>query len=69
MQLSARNVFAGRVTAVKLGSVEAEISLELSPGVVLTSVITRASAERLGLREGMEASAVIKASDVLLAVE
>jgi molybdopterin-binding protein len=56
MQLSARNVFACRITAVKLGSVEAEISLELSPVVVLTSVITRTSA-------------VIKASDVMLAVE
>lgn len=65
MQLSARNVIAGRITAVKLGSVETEVS----PGVVVTSVITRASAERLGLREGMEASAVIKASDVMLAVE
>ncbi|MFC5848490.1 TOBE domain-containing protein [Deinococcus petrolearius] len=69
MQLSARNVIAGRITAVKLGSVEAEVSLELSPGVVVTSVITRTSAERLGLKEGMEASAVIKASDVMLAVE
>ena len=69
MQLSARNVIAGRITAVKFGSVEAEVLLELSPGVVVTSVITRASAERLGLKEGMEASAVIKASDVMLAVE
>ena len=69
MQLSARNVIAGRITVIKLGSVEAEVSLELSPGVVVTSVITRASAERLGLKEGMEASAVIKASDVMLAVE
>lgn len=52
MHLSARNVIAGRITAVRLGSVEAEVSLELSPGVVVTSVITRASAERLGLHVG-----------------
>ena len=48
MHLSARNVIAGRITAVRLGSVEAEVS----PGVVVTSVITRASAERLGLHVG-----------------
>ncbi len=69
MQLSARNTFKGKIQNIRLGSVEAEITLEVSPGVIITSVITRASAERLKLMAGMDAHAVIKASDVMIAVE
>lgn len=56
MKISARNTLSGTVHAVTLGGVE------------LTATITRASDERLGLEVGKAAHAVIKASDVMIAV-
>ncbi|EYB66578.1 hypothetical protein DEIPH_ctg094orf0005 [Deinococcus phoenicis] len=68
MQISARNTLQGQVTSLKLGDVEAEVTLRIEDGVEITATITRASAERLGLAEGKVAHAVIKASDVMIAV-
>lgn len=51
------------------GAVESEVLLELSPGVRIVSTITKASAEQLGLKRGDVAWAVIKASNVILAIE
>jgi len=51
------------------GAVNSEVVLELSPGKTLTAVITRESAETLGLEVGRPAQALIKASHVILAVE
>ena len=67
MQLSARNQFPGRVTAVKLGGVMAEVTVDIGGGHEMVSVITRQSAEELGLREGIEVTVVIKSTEVLLA--
>lgn len=67
MKVSARNVFKGTVKRVVRGTVNAEVTLEIAPGVELISTITRASAERLGLSEGKEAYAVIKSSNVMIA--
>jgi molybdopterin-binding protein len=50
-------------------STPGEISIEISPGVEITSIITKSSAESLALKEGSEAYAVIKASDVILAID
>lgn len=69
MQISARNTLKGRVTSLKLGEVEAEVTLQTEGGVEITATITRASAERLGLAEGKEVYAVVKASDVMVAVD
>jgi len=69
MKVSARNSLKGIVKKVTVGSVNTEISIEISSGVEITSIITKASAESLGLVEGSEAYAVIKASDVILAVD
>lgn len=69
MKISARNVLKARVKDVVLGSVNAEVVLELPGGVAVTAMITKASAERLGLAKGKEAYAVIKASDVMVAVD
>ncbi len=69
MQISARNTLKGQVTALKLGDVEAEVTLTLEGGAEVTSTITRASAERLGLTEGQQVYAVIKASDVMIALD
>ncbi|MEN9222980.1 MAG: molybdopterin-binding protein [Thermostichus sp. BF3_bins_97] len=69
MQISARNVFKGTVKSMNVGMVSAEIVLEIAPGIEITGIISKASAERLGLTEGKEAYAAFKASDVMLAVD
>ncbi|MBD2446018.1 TOBE domain-containing protein [Nostoc sp. FACHB-152] len=69
MEISARNAIKTTVKKVVTGSVNTEITLELAPGVELVSIITKSSADRLGLQEGKQAYAVIKASDVIVAVD
>lgn len=69
MQISARNVLKGKVTKLVLGAVNCEVTLEIAPGVEIVSTITKTSATSLGLAEGKEASAVIKASNVMIAIE
>lgn len=64
--LSARNVLSGTITEVKLGEVNAQVSLDVGNGVIITSVITVDSANRLGLAAGKEAVAIIKASNVII---
>ena len=67
--ISARNILKGKVKKVVVGAVNSEITLELPGGIEIVSIITKSSAERLGLKEGKEAMAVIKASNVMIAVE
>ena len=69
MQISARNVLKGTVKSVNHGAVNSEIVVELAGGQELVSIITKSSAERLGLAEGKAVCAVIKASNVMLAEE
>ena len=69
MQISARNVLKGKVVKIVQGAVNCEVTLEIAPGVEIVSIITKASVESLGLAEGKTASAVIKASNVMIAVE
>ena len=69
MKLSARNVLKGTVKRVTPGAVNSEVVVELPGGVQITSVITNASVENLGLTEGKTTYAVIKASNVMLAVD
>ena len=66
MNLSARNQLKATVAAVKKGAVNDEVSLRLADGTTLTSIITETSCESLGLREGVEAYAVIKATNVMI---
>ncbi|MFY9825924.1 MAG: molybdopterin-binding protein [Thermoanaerobaculia bacterium] len=66
MKISARNVLKGRVKQITGGAVNTEVIVELVPGVEVVSIITKSSAEGLGLREGQEVYAVIKASDVMI---
>ncbi|MBD2577802.1 TOBE domain-containing protein [Oscillatoria sp. FACHB-1406] len=68
MEISARNTINGKITKLVMGAVNAEVTLEISPGIELVSIITKASAEKLDLAEGKEAVAVIKSSDVMIAV-
>src|SRR5215472_10903949 len=69
MKLSARNVLKGKMTKLVEGAVNSEVTLEIVPGVEIVSIITKASAATLGLAEGKTASAVIKASNVMIAVD
>jgi len=69
MKLSARNMIKGKITAIAKGAVAAEVQLDIGGGNSITSTITVASVERLGLQVGQEITAVIKASEVILAVE
>jgi len=69
MKLSARNVIKGRVVAITPGAVNVEVVLEIAPGVQVVSIITKSSAESLGLAVGKEAYAVVKASSVMVAVD
>jgi molybdopterin-binding protein len=63
--LSARNQFKGTIKSVKLGQVMAEVVIEVA-GLDVVSLISRGSAERMNLKEGDEASAVIKATEVMV---
>jgi molybdate transport system regulatory protein len=69
MKLSARNVIKGKVVKIDVGAVNAEITVELAPSVVITSIITKQSMQNLNLAEGKDAYVAIKASDVMIGVE
>jgi molybdopterin-binding protein len=69
MKVSARNVLKGTVKRVVTGSVNTEVTMEIASNVELISIITRASAEQLDLSEGKEAYAVIKSSNIMIAME
>jgi molybdopterin-binding protein len=69
MEISARNVLKGKVAKVVHGMVSSEVIVELPGGLELVSVITKTSAEKLGLETGKEVNAVIKASNVMIALE
>ena len=66
MKISARNVLSGSVANVTKGAVNSEIDLSLPGGETIVAVITNSSVERLGLQTGMDAFAIVKASDVMV---
>jgi molybdate transport system regulatory protein len=69
MKVSARNTFAGTVTAITQGAVNAEVTLSLKGGIPLTAVITNGAISNLGLKTGSEAYAIIKASSVIIGTD
>lgn len=69
MKISARNSLKGTVKAVHEGSVNTEVIIEVASGVEVVAIVTKESAEALGLSAGKEAYAVIKASNVIVAVD
>lgn len=66
MELSARNKLSGKITSVELGAVMANIKIEISEPNTITAVITKESAEKLGLTEGDDVSAIIKSTEVII---
>ena len=69
LRVSARNMISAKIKRVTLGSINAEILLEIAPGIEIISIITRASSESLELTPGKQAYVVVKSSDVIVAVE
>jgi len=68
IKTSARNCLTGTVVRCQEGAVNAEVVIELPGGKTVASIITNESIKTLGLKEGMRASALIKASHIILAV-
>lgn len=69
LRTSARNQWWGRITAVRPGAVNSEVALALGGGEPLVAIVTNESARDLGLAEGGEVAALVKASHVILAAD
>jgi molybdopterin-binding protein len=68
MKLSARNVFKGKVLDVDKGQVTAIVRVDIGGSNIITSSITLASANELGVQQGSDITVIIKSSDVILGV-
>jgi len=68
MKISARNVLKGKVVDIVKGATTAHVRIDVG-GTIVTASITNESVDDLGLVKGMTASAVIKSSDVMVAIE
>lgn len=69
MKISARNTFAGTVTAIQLGPVSTEVTIKIAPKVEMVSVITTNSAKKLKLKVGSKAYAIIKSDNVIVGAD
>ena len=69
MKLSARNALPGIVRKIAPGAINAAVTIELAPGLIVVSVITLDAVNSLQLKVGDHAYAVIKASSVMIAVD
>ncbi|MGH6837665.1 MAG: TOBE domain-containing protein [Methylocella sp.] len=69
MKISARNLLEGEIKDVHKGATTAHVEIELKGGETVISSITNEAVEELGLKKGAKAYAVIKASDVMIAIE
>ncbi len=68
MKISARNILEGTIKEIKKGATTAHVLIDVK-GVIVTASITNESVESLGLNVGGKAKAVIKSSDVMVAVD
>lgn len=69
MPTSARNQLSGTVTAITTGAVMAEVVVDIGGGQQVVAAITKDSVERLGLAEGSQVKAIIKATDVMIGTD
>ena len=69
MRLSARNQIKGKILEVTKGQTTSHVRIEVGGGTVVTASITNEAVDELGLTVGQEAYAVVKASDVMVAVD
>ena len=66
MKISARNQLAGTIVSVTPGAVNATVKIDIGEGVVITASITNEAVDELGLKAGDSATAIVKASDVMI---
>jgi molybdopterin-binding protein len=66
MEISARNLLQGKIQNVELGAVMANVKIEVNEPNTITAVITKESAEKLGLKEGDDVAAIIKSTEVII---
>jgi molybdopterin-binding protein len=69
MKLSARNQLVGTIKTLKPGATTTHVTIEIAPSVTIMASITNEASEELGLKAGMKATAVIKASSVMIWVD
>ena len=69
MRISARNQIKGTVVEVKKGATTSHVRVDIGGGQIVTSSITNEAVDDLGIKAGGKATVVIKASDVMIAVE
>ena len=69
MKLSARNALKGKIVEVKKGQTTAHVRIDIGGGVIVTSSITNEAVDELKLASGQTAYAIIKASDVMVAID
>ncbi|WMT74428.1 TOBE domain-containing protein [Bradyrhizobium sp. Ash2021] len=69
MRLSARNQIKGTVVEVKKGATTSHVRVDIGSGQIVTSSITNEAVDDLGIKAGSKATVVIKASDVMIAVD
>jgi molybdopterin-binding protein len=69
MRISARNQLQGTVTKVNEGAVTTIVEIEIGGGQKIVSSITAEAARDLELREGRQVTAIVKASDVIVATD
>ncbi len=69
MRISARNQIKGTVVEVKKGATTSHVRVDIGNGQIMTSSITNEAVDELGIKAGGKATVVIKASDVMIAVD
>ena len=69
MRISARNQLAGTIIEVTKGATTSHVRVDIGGGKIITSSITNAAVDELSLKVGGKATVVIKASDVMIAVD
>ena len=69
MRISARNQIKGTVVEVKKGATTSHVRVDIGNGQIITSSITNEAVDELGIKAEGKATVVIKASDVMIAVD
>lgn len=69
MRISVRNRLKGTIVEVTKGATTSHVRIDIGNGVIVTSSITNEAVDELGLKAGAAAYAVVKASDVMIAVD
>ncbi len=69
MQISGRNKIKGKVSNVKVGTINAEIEMDAGNGIKIVGIITKSSVENMNIKIGDEITALIKASSVMFMKE